>query len=265
MFPQTSPFQRLSGPGMNGEDDRKAPADLHESSSQSFETLGPIDVGGAMKRENRVLLQVGLAGRTGESMQSLPCRHGSLQVPQERIDHHVADEVDAPVLDPLPEKVLAGASLGREQQIRKPIGQDPVDLLGHAVVEAAEARLDVNHGHPLLGRHQRAGDRGIDVADDENRDGTGCVDDRLEPPHDLGRLDRVAGAAHLQIRVRFGNAELAEERTVHLDVVVLARVDQTGRARDRGLPQRGDDRRDLDEIRPRTDDAEDRVLGEPVE
>jgi hypothetical protein len=50
-------------------------------------------------------------------------------------------------------QVVERPALGGEQQVGELIGEHPVDLLGHAPVETSQARLDVDHRHPLLGRH----------------------------------------------------------------------------------------------------------------
>ena len=62
---------------------------------------------------------------------------------------------------------------------------DPaVDLLGHALIEAAVARLHVEHGDPpALGRD--GGETAVRVAQDEHRVGADVGEDRVHPGDDL--------------------------------------------------------------------------------
>ena len=70
--------------------------------------------------------------------------------------------------DPLAEQVLVGVAAGREEVGREVVGQAPVDLLGHPRVEAAQPCLDVRDGVALLDRDERARERRVDVADDDD-------------------------------------------------------------------------------------------------
>ena len=107
---------------------------------------------------------------------------------------------------------------------------------GMRAVEAAQARLDVDHGHALLDRDQRAGQRGIHVAHHQHRGRPLPVEHRLEAAHDLGGLHRVRGRAHLEVDVRVGYAQRLEELAVHLRVVVLPGVHEPHRQRRTGAP-----------------------------
>jgi hypothetical protein len=138
------------------------------------------------------------------------------------------------------------------------VGQHAVDLLGHVAIEAAQPRLHVNDRHAFLHRDQRAGDGRVDVADHQHRRRRLGIEHRLEAAHDLGGLHRVAGRADLEVDVRFGDAELAEEGVLHLGVVVLTGMQQPGRQRTRRRAQRRHDRCDLHEVRPGPHDAQDR-------
>ena len=88
--------------------------------------------------------------------------------------------------------------------------------------------LDVGHRHAQLDGRQGAGDRRVDVADDDHGVGPLLEHDRLEPLHDLGRLDGVRARADLEVDVGPGDAQLLEEEPRHPLVVVLAGVDQAG-------------------------------------
>ncbi len=63
----------------------------------------------------------------------------------QRVDHQVADEMHPVGRDALACEVVVGAALGRVEQVGDLVGQDAVDLLRHAAVEAAQPGLDVHH------------------------------------------------------------------------------------------------------------------------
>ena len=71
---------------------------------------------------------------------------------EQRIDHHVADELHARRVDALALQVGGRGALGRIENVGELIGQQPVDFLGHLAVEAAQSRLDVRDGDALLRR-----------------------------------------------------------------------------------------------------------------
>ena len=73
-----------------------------------------------------------------------------------------------PVRDPLGAQVLDRGRRRREEPARQVVGDDPVDLLGHPPIEAAQAGLDVRDGQPELGGDQRAGQRRVRVAVDQD-------------------------------------------------------------------------------------------------
>ena len=71
------------------------------------------------------------------------------------------------------------SSLCRKRRSENSVGDDPVDLLGHRAVEAAQAGLDVGDRDAHLGRGQRRGQGRVDVAGDD---------------HEVGLLPRAARA-----------------------------------------------------------------------
>ena len=82
---------------------------------------------------------------------------------------------------------------------------------------------------PSFTLDQRAGDRGVDVAHDDNGIRRVAGQYRLEPLHDFSRLHGVRARADFQIDIRARNAELLEKQLAHPLVVVLARVDEPRR------------------------------------
>ena len=67
--------------------------------------------------------------------------------PEARVGHHVADDLDAPG-DALGDASVSARALVRaEQERREPVDLDPVALLRHREVAAAQPRLDVRDRH----------------------------------------------------------------------------------------------------------------------
>ncbi len=137
------------------------------------------------------------------------------------------------------------------------VGDDPVDLLGHREVEAAQARLDVGdrQAHLHRGQHRRQGR--VDVAGDDQQVGLLVLDHRLQPLHRARRLLGVGAGADLEHVIGRGHAELLEEDLRHRPVVVLAGVDDHVVAVRQAAPHRGDHRGGLDEVGSGTDHVED--------
>ena len=73
---------------------------------------------------------------------------------------------------------------------------------------------------------QRASERSVDVADDENRVRLNVKANALERLHRLRRRDRVRPAADAQIHVRKRNFEFAEKKPRHFFVVMLPGVNK---------------------------------------
>ena len=146
-------------------------------------------------------------------------------------------------------QVFDGGRLGGEEPVRDAVGDETVDFLGHRHVAAAQAGFDVgNRDVELLG-DDRAGQRGVDVADHEDGGRTLGHAQLFEADHDLRGLLGVAAAAGGHEHVRLGNAEFFEKDVVHFAVVVLTGVDDLEGQCLLGL-QRTDDRRNLHEIGP---------------
>ena len=76
-----------------------------------------------------------------------------------------------PRVMPSAARFSTAVSDGQKQEPREAVGDDPVDLLGHAHVEGAQAGLDVRQRHAELGRDEGSGERRVGVAVDEHRVG----------------------------------------------------------------------------------------------
>jgi hypothetical protein len=66
-----------------------------------------------------------------------------VEVGQQSVDHRVADEVDLLRMDAFVAQVGDGVGAGRKQEVGQPVRDQPVDLLGHRHVEAAQPGFDV--------------------------------------------------------------------------------------------------------------------------
>src|SRR6185436_2383735 len=92
----------------------------------------------------------------------------SFQVSVQRIDHHVPDKADLFWRYSLSKQVFVCVSRRGEQQIRKRIRHNAIDLLRHRSVAAPKTSLDVSYSHQQLGGDDRRGHRGVDIAYNDN-------------------------------------------------------------------------------------------------
>ena len=137
-----------------------------------------------------------------------------------RVGHDVADHLRLP-FDSLVRERLAGTLVGAEEELCDPVGLDPVALLGHRQVAAAEPRLDVREPDPELRRGLGAGEGRVRVAVDERPVGLLLDQTVLDRrAHEI----RVCGA-QVEPVARLVEPELLEEDLRQLAVVVLSRVD----------------------------------------
>jgi hypothetical protein len=80
-----------------------------------------------------------------------------------RVVHHIADDLDATV-HPFGRERLARAVVGRKEDGGDAVDLDPVVLLRHRQVAAAEPRLHMGKGHTRRSGSPRAGERRVRVA-----------------------------------------------------------------------------------------------------
>ena len=143
-----------------------------------------------------------------------------------------------------------------EQELGELVRDDPVDLLGHRAVEAPQPRLDMRVRHTELDEHERGRERRVDVAGHEREVGWIGGHDPLEPLHRAGGLLGMRARSDVEPMRRLREAELVDEELRELRVVVLTRVDDDVLGVGKPSLQLRDDRRHLDEVRPRPDDVE---------
>ena len=178
-----------------------------------------------------------------------------VDVREDGVDHRVADEVRQLEVDPLPREVVERALGMDEEDAAQVVGEQPVVLLGHPVVVAAQAGFEVGDRDVELDRGERAGERRVHVAGDDDHVRAPLEQHLLDADERLRGLLAVRAGADAEEHVGLGQAELAEEDVGHLRVVVLAGVDE--RDLDSGLLERAMDGRRLHEVRARADHERD--------
>ncbi len=255
--PRRSMFARVRG-WTGHTSGRRAP--IWRRRSSSSETRGIVDVRGPVHRDDAEAARLHeRLCRHAFARQRFQRRHRLLQRGLQRVDHEVADEMDALGGDALARQVVVRGPLGGVEQVGDLVRHEPVDLFGHAAVEAAQAGLDMHHRHMELRRDEGAGHGGVDVADDDHRRGPVLQHHRLEALHDLCRLDRVRARADFQVDVGRRQFEVGEQAVVQREVVVLSGVDQHG-PRQPALRLEGAQQRcHLHVVGPGAHDAEERA------
>ena len=152
-----------------------------------------------------------------------PARAG--EVLPDGVHHDVAHPVDA-APDALGPKVAHGGRRRAEEEPGDVIGQPAVDLLRHARIEAAQARLHVGDRDAELGRCHRPGQGRVGVPEDEHQLRSDLEQGGLEGLDHPARHPAVRARSDAEVPVGRGDAQLVEEGLRHLVVVVLAGVDE---------------------------------------
>jgi hypothetical protein len=193
-----------------------------DGSEQLAHALLMINVGGPVHRHQCILFR----------FQSELLKDGGLGrlFPEldEGVDHQIADEKDFFVRNPFLTEVINATLLSDEKLVGNAVRHEPINLLRHAAISTAQARLHMGYPDVHLIRNERAGKRRVDIPNDNHQVRLFLLDDRFEGCHDAGRLLRVAPASYSQIHVGPGQLQLAEEDIAHLFVVVLARMHNFG-------------------------------------
>ena len=158
---------------------------------------------------------------------------------------HVKDHVLALAFA---QQVIHARRLGTEEPVGDAVGDEAVDLLGHAHVAATQAGFHVGHRNVELLGVDGAGQGGVHIAHHQHTVGAGLLADLLEGHHDLGGLGGMAAATGLQVVIGLGNAQLVKEDVAHFPVVVLAGMDDAEVEAIGPRLQGSHDRRDLHEV-----------------
>ena len=147
------------------------------------------------------------------------------QVVVEHLVHRAAGLDDPVGRQPLAQQVLAGDRRIGQVDVADVVDDLAVDLLGHALVEAAVARLHVED-RDLLPLGGDGGQAAVGVAQNQHGIGLHLAQDGVGPADDLA--DRLGGgrAGGVQKEVGLAELQVLEEDLVQFVVVVLAGVDE---------------------------------------
>ena len=143
----------------------------------------------------------------------------------ERVDHNVAHKVNLVFVDTFPQQVRVRVCRWRPQQVSNCIGDQAIDLLGHAAIPATKACFEMYDWYPEFSPDHCARRRGVHVADDDNRVRWCVKTDLLVRNHHVARLFGMRAAANFEITVGFREFEITKERLGHIKVVVLSCMD----------------------------------------
>ena len=161
----------------------------------------------------------------------------------------------------LGQQILVAVGRGSPQHVRENVGDEAVELLRHGPVAASQPRLEMDDGDAELAAHHGAGGGRVDVADHDDPVGPVAQRDLLIGDHHSAGLLGMAAGTDSEMMVRLRKSEVREEGVRHVDVVMLAGVDEhrlEARRLDEGMPER----RHLHEIRARRGDQVDALSHE---
>ena len=251
-FQQAGPLERRPRARVHGEDDRHLDGldHLHER---------PDRLGQGVRRPVRGEDDVpaGLDPGLCERVRPPGCDRREYA---RDVDHDVADHVDAGG-DALGGEVRDGRVGRAEAQVGEDVDHHPVQLLRHAPVERAQARLDVADRHVLLRGDEGARQGRVRVTVDEHGVRGLVSEHRLETDEHARGLLGVGARAALDTAVGRAQPELLEEDLREVGVVVLAGVHEDVVA---AAVERPGDWRSLDELRAVAHDGDDLHCGQPT-
>src|SRR5215207_5713008 len=166
--------EHLSGPRVDREDDRHRGRDALQRDDRVAEQRA-VDERRPVQGDEQVGARLD-AERAGGATVAKPVLEGD-----QRVDHRVADEAVAGLLDALGAQVVLGLGAVQKEQLREMVGDDPVDLLGHRPIEAAEPGFDVPDRDLKARCAERGGEGRVDVAGNEHEIGPRLAQYGLEP------------------------------------------------------------------------------------
>jgi hypothetical protein len=138
------------------------------------------------------------------------------------------------------------------------VGEHPVVLLRHRRVVAAQPRLEVRYRDLELHRRERAGERRVDVAGDDDERRLALQQHLLDADESARGLLGVCAGADTEEDIGSRQTELVEKDRRHLGVVVLPGVYEHELEPGIERLQRAVDRRRLHEVRTGADHEADR-------
>src|SRR5260370_36317572 len=154
--------QMLLGAWMHGKDYRHFDGNGIDRHEELVEFFSGVHVGRAMEGEDAKALPAGPILQSELITDSGLLGDG--QKVAQRIDHHVANHIDAFPWPAFFQKVRNGIFVRYKEIVGERIGQDAVDFFGHASVKAAVSCLVVSYADTKFGGGERNIDGGIDIA-----------------------------------------------------------------------------------------------------
>ena len=177
-----------------------------------------------MQRNHRVV--VILEGpSSGDIDRARPGQHR-----HERVDHDVADH-DGPFgVETLGREVFKRVCRRHQEEIREPVREHAVDLLGHSPVVASQPSLHMGETTSKLvfelGRDESARERRIDVANHHDPVGSRADEHGFESLHHLRGLLCVRSGPHAERVIGFRQLQVTKKRVGHCRVGMLSGVNQ---------------------------------------
>ena len=164
------------------------------------------------------------------------------------IDHDIADEMDLVRSNTLRRRF--SRPLSSVMKRRSAMASVRSRLISSGMVRSKlrSPASTCATGYPELDRGEGGREGGVHIAYHEHQIRKRREEDRLEPSHDLCRLDRVRRRTDSEVEVGGRNLQVAEQLARHRLVIVLARVDEERDDR-RVAAHLPDQRGDLHEVR----------------
>ena len=155
------------------------------------------------------------------------------------VDHHVPNQEDPIVLDPFPTEVGDTVLLGREEVRGKVIRDDPVDLLRHATVEAAQAGFHVAYRNADLCGNEGRRQRRVHIAHDKDEIGLSLLLTTVSRAAMMAALETVVSERQPDLVLVVGdvNSTLAAALVAAKVGVPVAHVEAGLRSFDRRMPE----------------------------
>src|SRR4051794_2077479 len=132
------------------------------------------------------------------------------------------------------------------------VGNDPVNLLGHAAIVTAEPGLDMRHWNMQFGSGQRAGESGVCISINEDPIRLFSEKNILNSLEHRCGLSSVSSRTNSKIHFRWRHSEIFKEYSGHGMIVMLAGVNQDFLMH---FPEFAAQARGFNELRPCANDS----------